>query len=917
MVIDMLTTVQKIEKLLWYIFERKQLCEKHKKRLEWEIKEIEIQGKSEYFLNLFKEKKKFPKNENNILVPYILGIVDDFDINKDPKFVQGDMPDIDVDYLSEVRDYLKNKWASETFGKEYVCNIGNYTTFGMKSALIDMARVHGEARGEILELTKELEAKDDEGKPLTWDVALSQYPKLKDYCEKYPDVSNAAKRLINRNRGMGQHAGGLIISSIPLHDLVPLVKRKDNPQASAWVEGLNGQDLQPVGLVKFDLLVISNLMQISKCCELVKRRKSIDSICAMPNQSDWTDIIKWRNDSKALEMANEGDLKCIFQFDSEGIRKLVRSGGVDSFEDLVAYTALYRPGPLNMKMHERYIERKKGNEEYSLHPLVEPILGKTYGVMVFQEQIMKILNVVGEIPFRDCEIVRKAISKKKAEAFKKYEIMFIEKGQKNLNISEKEAINLFDQIKSFAEYGFNLSHSVAYTYVSSRLLYLKAHYPHEFYAAVLSCETLSEKIKDYKMEAKKHNIEMHKIDINKSKKNFELIDDVIYYGLSNIKGVGEAPAEKIVSGQPYNGFGDFLFKFGTDASVIKCLIGLRCFDESDPITLWKFYEHYKECARKIEDKKKRFAVSMLQYEEEFKELFPDETRLLNSFHGTNPFDGDEWEKYDVNEMVESERKFECEKGEGEPKLEINYVSIEGTEDFIEVQKTRYYKITKTNKVFNRLKELKKLWVRNLKSIERLEDSKKLLLPTIETFNPNDYEIDRIFKKELKSIVACEIKYYGFAWTHNLEKSKDFKGYTFEAFKENIGCICPVEVEIVVRKMCKSKKGTTYCQLEVEDALGEKNKINIWEDDFKRWDSELKKGNLVRLRLQSPDKGFPTYTLEQNKKLPNQRWVYKFPTKETDYRVYLMKSAEVEKDKYLSEEEILEQFSNYEKEEKNV
>lgn len=461
------------------------------------------------------------------------------------------------------------------------------------------------------------------------------------------------------------------------------------------------------------------------------------------------------------------------------------------------------------------------------------------------------------------------------------------------------------------------SHSVAYTYVSSRLLYLKAHYPHEFYAAVLSCETLSEKIKDYKMEAKRHNIEMHKIDINKSKKNFELIDDVIYYGLSNIKGVGEASAEKIVSGQPYNGFGDFLFKFGTDASVIKCLIGLRCFDESDPITLWKFYEHYKECARKIEDKKKRFAVSMLQYEEEFKELFPDEKRLLNSFHGTNPFDGDEWEKYDVNEMVESERKFECEKGEGEPKLEINYVSIEGTEDFIEVQKTRYYKITKTNKVFNRLKELKKLWVRNLKSIERLEDSKKLLLPTIETFNPNDYEIDRIFKKELKSILACEIKYYGFAWTHNLEKSKDFKGYTFEAFKENIGCICPVEVEIVVRKMCKSKKGTTYCQLEVEDALGEKNKINIWEDDFKRWDSEFKKGNLVRLRLQSPDKGFPTYTLEQNKKLPNQRWVYKFPTKETDCRVYLMKSAEVEKDKYLSEEEILEQFSNYEKEEKNV
>lgn len=909
----MLTTHEKLEKLLWHIFDKKNLCDRHKKRLEWELREIEIQGKSDYFLELFKSKKIFSKNENNTLTPYVLGLVDEFNIDKDPNFVQGDMPDIDVDYLSEVREYLKNEWAPKNFGEQYVCNIGNYTTFGMKSALIDMARVHGEPREEILELTKDLDAKDADGKPLTWDVAMTQYPKLKDYCDKNPQVAEAAKKLINRNRGMGQHAGGLIISSIPLHDLVPLVKRKDNPQASAWVEGLNGQDLQPVGLVKFDLLVISNLMQINKCCELVKERRGLTSICALPNQSDWTDVEKWRNDEKALAMANEADLQCIFQFDSEGIRKLVKSGGVTSFEDLVAYTALYRPGPLNMKMHERYIERKKGNEKYVLHPLLQPILGKTYGVLCYQEQIMKLLNIVGEIPLMDCEIVRKAISKKKVELFQKYKDMFITNGQKNLQINEDEANSLWQQVAAFSEYGFNLSHAVSYSYISARLLYLKAHYPHEFYTAVLSCENLSEKIKQYKMEAKKHDVEMNRVDINKSKVTFFLVDDVIYYGLSNIKGIGEGPAQKIVDGQPYKNFEDFLARFGTDASVLKCLIGLRCFKDSDPVTLWKFYEHYKECVKKVEDKKKRYYASLEQYEEEFKELVPTDSRMLSELSEYNPFEENEWKKYDVDEIVETQRKYECDKGEGEPKLEIKYVPMEDTDDFIEVQTTRYYKIVKTKKTWNKLKELKKLWIKRNKTMERHKESKIMDMPKLADFNPNDYKMDKKFEKELRSTVSCEIKYYGFAWTHNLEKSKDFKGFTFESFVQNENCVCPVEVEIVSVKMCTSKNGNAYSQIEVEDAMGQKNRINIWIDDLKRWGKELSVGNLVRLRLQSPTNGFSTFSLEKNNKVATKNWQCKFPNKDTDYRVFVMQQPS--EDRYLSDEELIDQFKNCANEEK--
>ncbi len=319
---------------------------RYKKRLSWELGEIAAKSKSDYFWDLYSTKARYAVNQNNLLVCKLLGICRDYRIEDEPKCEYGEYPDIDVDYLGVVRDYLKSEWAPKTFGEEFVCNIGNYTTFGLKSALIDMARVHGESREEIQALTKPLDSKDDEGKTLTWDAAMKMYPELKKYCEAHKDVADAAKRLLNRNRGMGVHAGGLIISNSPLHDLVPLVKRKDNPQASAWVEGLHGQDLQPVGLVKFDLLVISNLLQIAKACKLIKERHGLAGICNLEGQGDWTDVKAWRDDPQALAMADKGDLKGVFQFDKDSVRAMARRGGVTRFEDLVAYTSLNRPGPL-------------------------------------------------------------------------------------------------------------------------------------------------------------------------------------------------------------------------------------------------------------------------------------------------------------------------------------------------------------------------------------------------------------------------------------------------------------------------------------------------------------------------------------------------------------------------------------------
>jgi len=422
-------------------------------RLKWELIEIDVQDMSEYFIGMYKNNEKHD-NKNNLLIPVILGICDIVDLDIDPSTKMGEFPDVDVDYLPIVRDYLKNEWAPKTFGADKVCNIGNYGTFGLKSTLIDMARVHGLDRNEILNITTNLKMKDDEGELLTYESALRLYPELKDYCDRNPEVAIATQKLLHRNRSMGKHAGGLILCNQAIDKFVPLVKGSEGEAVSAWVEGLHGQDLGPVGLIKFDLLVVKSLWQICLTVKLVKERHSLKNICAAPNQWDWSDL-SYLNDPTSLEMANRGDLRCVFQYDSDGIRKLVRKGGIESFDDLVAYVSLYRPSTLQMGMDETYCLRKRGKQEYEIPEILEDVLRKTYGVILYQEQIMQILSIVGKIPLRDCYQVIKAISKKKKEGFEKYKDKFIENGQITLGKSKEEVEKYFDLVESFCGYGFN------------------------------------------------------------------------------------------------------------------------------------------------------------------------------------------------------------------------------------------------------------------------------------------------------------------------------------------------------------------------------------------------------------------------------------------------------------------------------
>ena len=1264
-----------MEKLKSILQEKKQnypeLCShpNFEKRLKWELIEIEVQDAEDYFINLYESGKKHDFNEHNLLVCKLLDIVKSVDLDREPNTKNGEYPDVDVDYLPIVRDYLKNVWAPEKFGSDKVCNIGNYGTFGLKSTFIDMARVHGLDRTEILNITTSLRLKDDEGEALTFDKALELYPDLKVYCDKHPDVAKAVQKLLHRNRSMGKHAGGLILCNQPIDNFVPLVRGTEGEAVSAWVEGLHGQDLGPVGLIKFDLLVVNSLWQIALTVKMVKERHHIKNISALDNQWDWSDL-SYLNDSKCMEMANAGDLKCVFQYDSEGIRKLARKCGIDRFDDMVNLVALYRPGPLNQGMDETYALRKRGKQPYELHPVIEEILGKTYGIMIFQEDVMKILAAVGKIPIRDCYAVIKAISKKKTEAFQKYKDKFIENGQLVLSAAKEEIEKLFEQIYSFSEYGFNKtltedttiycvdgikqikdvcagdkvfcvnekgeqaqtevvavhdhgiidvvevtfddgykvkctldhkflteegqvplwkiiksnlcvlssplgeqnakkntnkspmwanicqrkpvcktsenlrelqsnyfatknresqshfslrvkaselikikrssqrmsalhlfemernrsktyislrdrvfaistfgrtssslrevcgnqgekyqrqdgktkrlqpcarnkshifcncqenfcskrcsgsqigsvkemerqqsrgvckvyrkspafseevqngnvvkaapwmeaeksmlwerqeicgfgqkedldrdrwavpflankidkqqkrtqsklhavqrsntqggvfektgcdtnkieydmlpqknrgtevgmvsftpeyspisntgslvprrvlrvvpvgkqqcydlevavsthnfilpngivtsnSHSVAYSYISARQLYLKAYYPIEFYTATLQCESADEKLRDYITEATNHGVDVCAVDINLSKETFNIVEDKIYIGFSNIKGIGEEKAKKIVELQPYSGFEDFLTRFGTEATVLRALIPLGIFKEAEPEKLYKFWLIFSEYQKMVKDRFKRFELSMSKIADALNEGLPPKLQVVK---------------------VASPKNLQ---------ILLEHIEMKDYED-----KKSYIKVVQD--------AIKK----SLATLKRFSE-KAPIKPTLESFNPDEIKIDDAkVLAVLRDARLAQETYYGYPWDNRVKNAKEYepnKNFNNLKLLDEAGAlwatvICEV-MEVNVKKF-KSGKGS-FASISVVDDNFEMGRITIWDDDFQRFKPELKKGNLISIQVCPPSNGFSSYTF----KSPPRHKRYELPKdKALDYRLVLL------------------------------
>lgn len=837
------------------LIEKGMNTEQYQSRVMTEMREIDSQNEHEYLLNqydLCRERKVvYPENQNNLLVCYLLDIAPMPDMDQPPAFVMGEYPDIDCDFIKPVQVYLKDVWAPKTFGREYVCSIGNYTTFGLSSAFTDMARIFGLDNNEIKSLTTKLGLKDEDGKNLTFDKAMEEYPALKAYCDQHPELAAAVKRCLHRNRGMGKHAGGLIISNRRIDDLVPLVKDSEGSPLSAWVEGQHGQDLGPMGLIKFDVLVTTCLLQIATATKLIKERHGMDYLWSAPGRDeDWSDT-SYIDDPKALELANRGDMLGVFQFDGFGIRNLCK-GNVTRFDDMIAFNALYRPGPLNANMHTTYIRRKNGKEEYAIHPLLNPILGRTYGIYSYQEQIMRLLDVVGGIPEKDCLVVLKGISKKDITKFAKYKQMFIENGQKNLGVSEEEVTALWNDIEGFAAYSFNKSHSCAYAYLAMQCLCLKAHYPIEFFTATLSCEKELAKIKEYMIDAKKRGIQIRPIDINKSKANFSIgpcgDGEAIYYGFSKIKGIGEAVSKRIIENQPYASFDDFLRKMGPDAKVLPPLISVGAFGEGNRLDLFKFYMHFKDRAEKNRDRLKRNTESRKKHTDKLREF-----------------------------LVRHE-------------VDVEKVPV----DFSDEVCREWYEPHFSGRL-DLLKELDKIRHTYTKCVDGYE--RKVIenpLPIFSDFLADSFEVEE--KYELMytlPIEESEITAYGFRWTHPLEKSPDYKEHDKRTFQlhrqmEEEGYptgYVEVELQKVIEK--PTKNGGVFYTLVVSDVLGEEAKVIVWQDDFERFSDMLVEGNLVKIMVTAPDNGFSTYKLDG----PPKYLRHKLPKKDMDFRVIVYRRGD--------------------------
>jgi DNA polymerase III alpha subunit len=817
------------------------------KRLKWEIIETEVQDEETYFLTMF-EKQEKRDNPHNLLIPVILGVCDSVDLDKEPAYKFGDFPDVDVDYLPVVRDYLKKEWAPKQFGEANVCSIGNYGTFGLKSSLIDMVRVHGLDRNEIMKITTNMGLKDDEGQALTMDKALEIYPELQDFCTRHPEVEKAVRKLLHRNRSMGKHAGGLIISNGRIDDFVPLVRGTDGTPVSAWVEGLHGQDLGPVGLIKFDLLVVDGLNQIATATRYVKQRHNLASVCALPEDWDWSDTT-YLNDPDSLSMANDGDLKCIFQYDSDGIRTLATKGGVDTFDDLVAYVSLYRPSCLQMKMDEEYVERKKGRKPYEVPEILRAAIGSTYGVLIYQEQVMQILNIVGKIPLRDCYQVIKAISKKKLSAFQKYKDKFIENGQQTLGKTQKEMEEYFALIESFAGYGFNLSHATAYSYISARQLYLKSHYPLEFFVSSLQCQDNDEKRRDYITEAECHGVTVMPLTLNKSKDTFDIVDDKIYIGFGNIKGIGEDKAKRIVELQPYVDFKDFLNRYGTEANTVKPLLGLRIFGDN-PLELYAYYLKYVEFKKQVKDKEKRFETKCKETFDVLKSLLPEKMR--NSL-------------------------------EKVPKLTAGLFDV--ILDYLE--KKGFDKKSDVVVAVSALaKKFSQALGRYNAGLEKFQEPKLGEL-SIEDCTEADDKLVKMYK----SVKECELAYYGFLWTNDVKKSSKYKpGFNFDiAKRKNLSRPQPYYLVFGIIQSCqiksfKSGKGK-FASIELIDENMHIGRVTVWEDDYNIFKDDLSKGNLVSMQV-TVSQGFQGFTLYG----PPRHKRHTLPAKQYDTRVVVLEES---------------------------
>ena len=609
--------------------------ERYVERLGYELGVIRQKGLANYFLvvrnicdSARKEMLIGPGRGSaaGSLICYLTGIT-----NIDPiehklmfeRFINLDRietPDIDLDFqdVDRVKDILRRD-----FGEDNVACISAYGTNQIKGLLKDVCRVHDIDHNEVnrtnAQIEREMKALYKEGETrsaitIKLDDVYRLSPSFNAFIQKYPQIEAAVKILYGREHHVSRHASGVVIGD-DLPSETSLFVSKGVVQAS-FTDGIVNKSASNMGLVKFDILSLASLEVISEACRLIAVRtgRTHGDVLAEidPKTMNFNDPLIMKT------VFWEGNVTGIFQVTSVGMAKLLQRVKPTCFDDIAAVCALFRPGPLGSKMDELFANRKNGIEEVHYdHPILEGIMKDTYGCLVYQEQMLEIGRLMGKMSWKDTNRLRKLFLKKdkskQDDYIKKEEEELKElliKGIIENGLSREKGEELWDMCGRFGGYGFNRSHSYSYGMVTMQTAYLRTHYPMEFFAALLTKGQAAD-LQTYVNDIKRQGFEIWPVDVNLSKEDHRVEGNGIRLALSSVKGIGPSAVQKIVSGQPYASFVDFLLDSGASKTIADVLIRTGAFTDIEPgvsvSTLIAQHEAFR-ADKKLSHKKNRDLV---------------------------------------------------------------------------------------------------------------------------------------------------------------------------------------------------------------------------------------------------------------------------------------------------------------------
>ncbi|MGB0466152.1 MAG: DNA polymerase III subunit alpha [Pontibacterium sp.] len=485
------------------------------------------------------------------------------------------MPDFDIDFCMDNRDKVID-YVARTYGRDAVSQIVTFGTMAAKAVVRDVARVQGKPFGLADKLSKLIPFEVG----ITLHKAMEQEPMLQEFVdgsEEAQEIMEMAYKLEGITRGVGKHAGGVVIAPTKLTDFAATYC---DDEGKGLVTQFDKNDVEEAGLVKFDFLGLRTLTIIDWALKTINKKRALTG--EGPLNIELIDL----EDKPTFDLLQAAETTAVFQLESSGMKDLVRRLLPSRFEDIVALVALFRPGPLQSGMVDDFINRKHGRAEMSWpHPdyqldSLQPVLEPTYGVILYQEQVMQIAQVMAGYTLGGADMLRRAMGKKKPEEMAKQRVGFLEGSEAN-GIDRDLAGNIFDLVEKFAGYGFNKSHSAAYALVSYQTAWLKTHYPAPFMAAVLSSDMqTTDKVVIFVEECRQMGIPPALPDVNSGDFMFTVNDEgVIIYGLGAIKGVGEGPVEAIVAarqqGGPFKDLFDFAERVGAkklNKRVLEALV---------------------------------------------------------------------------------------------------------------------------------------------------------------------------------------------------------------------------------------------------------------------------------------------------------------------------------------------------------